>query len=85
MDLRFLRDTDKREVDFVVLKESRPIFAVECKTGDQSVNPASHYFRKRTSIPKFYQVHLGKKDFGNAESTVRVVPYHIFCKELNLP
>jgi predicted AAA+ superfamily ATPase len=85
MDLRFLRDTDKREIDFVVLKENKPIFAVECKTGDQSVNPASYYFRKRTSIPKFYQVHLGKKDFGNAESAVRVVPYHIFCRELNLP
>jgi len=31
MELRFLRDTDKREIDFVVLKENKPIFAVECK------------------------------------------------------
>jgi hypothetical protein len=28
MELRFLRDTDKREVDFVVLEEGKPLFAV---------------------------------------------------------
>ena len=31
MELRYLRDTDKREVDFVVLKNKKPCFAVECK------------------------------------------------------
>jgi len=35
MELRFLRDTDKREVDFVVLKDGTPEFAVECKTGEK--------------------------------------------------
>ena len=85
MELRFLRDTDKREIDFIVLRDNRPLFAVECKTGERSVNAAAYYFRERTSIPKFYQVHLGSKDYGNAESSVRVLPYHIFCKEMNLP
>src|SRR3989344_4602966 len=33
-ELRFLRDTDKREVDFVVLKDKKPLFAVECKHGE---------------------------------------------------
>jgi hypothetical protein len=31
MELRFLRDTDKREIDFVVIKDKKPLFAVECK------------------------------------------------------
>ncbi|MBW2616587.1 MAG: ATP-binding protein, partial [Deltaproteobacteria bacterium] len=39
MDLKFLRDTDKREVDFVVLKDGKPLFAVECKTGENKINP----------------------------------------------
>ena len=30
MELRFIRDTDLREIDFVVLKDKKPIFAVEC-------------------------------------------------------
>lgn len=85
MELRFLRDTDKREIDFVVLKDHKPIFAVECKTGERSINPSAFYFRKRTSIPRFYQVHPGQKDYGDAEKAVRVVPYHTFCRELKLP
>ena len=83
MDLRFLRDTDKREVDFVVLKEGKPLFAVECKSGEKNVNPSLFYFMERTHIPKFYQVHTGNKDYE--KSGVRVLPAHRFCKELILP
>ena len=83
MDLRFLRDTDKREVDFVVLKQKKPLFAVECRTGEKSVNPAIFYFMERTGIPKFYQVHQGKSDYE--KGGVRVLPIHTFCKELHLP
>lgn len=50
MELRFLRDMDKREVDFVVLRNKRPIFAVECKSG-ASISPYITYFQKRTKIP----------------------------------
>ena len=85
MELRFIRDTDKREVDFVVLKNKRPIFAVECKTKEKSVSPATQYFRERTDIPKFYQVHLGTKDYGNENSSTRVLPLATFCEELHLP
>lgn len=83
MDLRFIRDTDKREIDFLVLKDGRPMFAVECKSGEKSVNPALFYFMERTPIPKFYQVHEGRKDYE--KNGVRVLPVQIFCKELDLP
>ena len=83
MDLRFIRDTDKREIDFVVLKDGRPMFAVECKGGEKNINPALFYFMERTPIPKFYQVHEGRKDYE--KNGVRVLPVQIFCKELDLP
>ena len=83
MDLRFMRDTDKREIDFVVLKEGRPMFAVECKSGEKNINPSLFYFMKRTSIPRFYQVHEGNRDYE--KNGVRVLPVHILCKELCLP
>ena len=83
MDLRFLRDTDKREVDFVVLKDKKPIFAVECKRGDRSISPALYYFMERTEIPKFYQVHDGKKDYE--KGGIRVIPIQAFCRELQMP
>jgi hypothetical protein len=83
MDLRFLRDTDKREIDFVVLKEGLPLFAVECKTGEKNINPSLLYFMERVKIPKFYQVHEGYKDYE--KNGIRVLPVHTFCKELLLP
>jgi len=53
--------------------------------GERGISPAISYFRERTGIPRFYQVHLGTKDWGDAERNVRVLPYHVFCKELALP
>jgi len=85
MDLRYIRDTDKREVDFVVVRDKRPEFAVECKTGQKRVSPTCAYFRERTRIPRFYQVHLGSRDFGNADVDTHVLPFATFCRELGLP
>lgn len=85
MDLRFIRDTDKREVDFVVLKDKKPQFAVECKTGEKSLTPHIKYFKERTQIPEFYQVHMGAKDYGNPKTTGRALPFTTFCRELGMP
>jgi len=85
MELRFIRDTDKREVDFVVFRDGRPEFAVECKSGERAASPACSYFRERTNVPRFFQVHLGRKDYGNAQADTRVLPFLTFCRELGLP
>ena len=83
MELRFLRDTDKREVDFVVLKDSKPLFAVECKSGEKQMSPHLSYFSERTKIPKFYQVHRGQANY--ARGNISVMPFTQFCNDLNLP
>ncbi|HEX9562935.1 MAG TPA: ATP-binding protein [Gemmatimonadaceae bacterium] len=83
MELRFLRDTDGREVDFVVIRDGKPAFAVECKTGDKSVSAAARYFSQRTSIPVFYQVHLGQRHVQSGKVTV--IPFARWCRELQLP
>jgi uncharacterized protein len=85
MDLRFIRDFDRREIDFVVLRDKKPLFAVECKSGEKSPSQACAYFRERTPIRRFYQVHLGAKDYGDADTSVRVLPFSTFCRELQLP
>jgi len=83
MELRFVRDTDKREIDFVVLKENKPLFAVECKTGEKSVSPHLFYFKDRTSIPHFYQVHLGQRHV-QVDDQISIMPFADFCKDVNL-
>lgn len=83
MELRFLRDTDKREIDFVVLKGKKPLFAVECKTGERNLSPHISYFKDRTKIPKFYQVHLGTRH-TEIDQTIMIVPLWRFCRDKNL-
>lgn len=83
MELRFLRDTDKREVDFVVLRDKRPLFAVECKSGEKAIGAAVHYFAERTPIPRFFQVHPGEKHFASGKVTV--IPFSRFCSDLGMP
>lgn len=83
VELRFLRDVDKHEIDFVVLKNRKPLFAVECKTGERNLSPHIGYFKPRTDIPLFYQVHLGKKAY-EPEAGVRVLPFADFCTDAGL-
>jgi len=83
MELRFLRDTDGREVDFVVLRNRSPLFAVECKTGEGAISQATRYFAERTSVPVFYQVHLGERYAQSGKVTV--IPFARWCRELEMP
>ena len=83
--LRYLRDTDKREVDFVVLQDKRPLFAVEVKTGEQNVSAPAAYFKERTEISEFYQVHLGTRDVFHSGTGIRILPFTTFCNEKKLP
>ncbi|GAB6057127.1 hypothetical protein JCM31598_02440 [Desulfonatronum parangueonense] len=83
MELRFLRDTDLREVDFVVLKDKKPLFAVECKSGQDNLSPALVYFQERTPITEMFQVHLGTRDYE--KHGIRVTPLIRFLKELRMP
>lgn len=55
-ELSYLRDVDKREVDFLVTIDGKPWFAVEAKLADTALSPSLGYFRDRLSIPYVYQV-----------------------------
>lgn len=83
MELRFLRDVEKRELDFIVLKDGLPEFAVECKVGERAISPHLKYFSGRLEIPKFYQVHMGSKHYESDK--VEVIPFIKFCQKLGLP
>lgn len=83
MELRFLRDTLGREVDFVVLKNKKPLFAVECKSGEQNLSRHLHYFSERTTIPVFYQVHQGTRSL-NVSDRIKLLPFAELCRIQNL-
>jgi len=84
-ELRYFRDVvSLREIDFIVLQKGKPLFAVECKTGDREISRGLLQFGQRLKIPRLYQVHLGERDFG-LESHGRILPFTKFCQELELP
>ncbi|MBF0199394.1 MAG: DUF4143 domain-containing protein, partial [Planctomycetes bacterium] len=84
MELHFLRDSQKREIDFVVTQNKKPLFGVECKSGDQKISSRIAYFCSRSSIPAFYQVHMGDKDYEVKEYKARILPFTTFSKMLKV-
>ena len=54
--LFYLRDKQKREVDFLVTKDRRPWFLVEAKTRDTALSPSLAYMQKATGAPHAFQV-----------------------------
>ena len=55
-ELSFLRDVDKKEVDFLVTVDRKPWLAVETKLSDENVSPDLHYFKEKLKIPFAYQL-----------------------------
>ena len=85
MELRYLRDREGRELDFVVLQDKKPLFALECKVQEQTLSKSISYFRERIPIPEFYQVHLGQRDSGFADRGGRSLPFWKFCQIKQMP
>jgi len=55
-ELFFLRNVDKKEVDFLVTIDRKPWFAVEAKQAFKEVEKSIQYFKERLKIPYTYQV-----------------------------
>ena len=73
MELRYFRDTDKREVDFCITRNFQAQMFVECKWGDSSTSAHLHYLQKKFSNAKFYQISAtGKKQFINKKNIVHM-------------
>lgn len=84
-ELRYFKDTvTGKEIDFILLQKGKPIFAVECKTGDRELSKSLVQNGSRLKINRLYQVHMGKKDYGH-ENSGRVLPLITFCKEIGIP
>jgi uncharacterized protein len=84
-ELRYIRDTQKREVDFVVIRDGSPWFLVEAKQGDSGPSPQLAYFQKQTGAEHAFQVSLGA-DYVDANcfrgKIPVVVPARTFFSQL---
>lgn len=71
-ELYYLRDVEKREVDFLVTIGGKPWFAVEVKLNDATLSPNIQYFKERLSIPFVYQV-VKKSGVDKIEKGARII------------
>ena len=82
LELRYFRDVDRREVDFVVTEEWRATLLVEAKVSDDEVSRGLHYLRERFPQAAAWQIAAtGKKDYVTRDG-IRVCPAPLFLATL---
>ena len=74
LELRYFRDTNGKEIDFVIIEKLKPIMAIECKWEDGPVSKALSYFKLRFPACEMWQISaIGKQDYRSKEK-IRVMP-----------
>ncbi len=74
VELRYFRDVDGREIDFVVTEGRRPTYLVECKWGDAPIDRGLRYLKARFPGCRAWQVSaIGTRDFVSPEG-IRACP-----------
>jgi uncharacterized protein len=74
LELRYFRDVDGREVDFVVTDRRKPVLMVEAKVNDMAVDPGVRYLKAKFPDCPAWQIHAeGSKDYQTPEG-IRVAP-----------
>jgi len=56
VEVHYIRDKEKREVDFLVSENGRPVCLVECKFDDDSIAPALRHFQEVLTVPVAVQL-----------------------------
>jgi predicted AAA+ superfamily ATPase len=74
LELRYFRDIEGREVDFVVVEDGQPLLLAECKWSDAEVDSSLRYLKSRFPGVDAWQISaVGTKDYQTPEG-VRVAP-----------
>ncbi len=81
-ELRFFRDVEGREVDFVQLREGRPVRLVEAKVAGREASPHLLYLRRKFPAAEAVQVIQRPGWDRRTAEGVRVVSADIFLQEL---
>ncbi len=84
-ELFYVRDKQKREIDFLVTKDQKPWFLAEVKKSDTALSPALDHMQRQLGAEHAFQVVIDepfvKKDCF-ARRTPTVVPARTFLSQL---
>ncbi len=80
-ELRYIRDKQKREVDFLVVRDGEPWFLVEAKHGVTGISPHLAYFQKKTGAQHAFQLAIDA-DYVEADCFARNEPVRVSARGL---
>ena len=82
LELRYFRDLEGREVDFVIVENRRPRLLVECKWEDAEPDRNLRYLKARFPAAEAWQLSaVGRKDYQTRDG-IRVAPALALLKTL---
>jgi uncharacterized protein len=74
LELRYFRDVDGREVDFIVTERRKAILAVECKLTTGPVDRGIRYFKQRFPDVEAWQISMNGSDDLRTPEGIRIAP-----------
>ncbi|MHB1645397.1 MAG: ATP-binding protein [bacterium] len=80
-ELHYIRDREKREVDFLISVNKKPWFCVEAKKSLGNVPASLLYFKEKLSIPYNYIV-VQEKGIDKMQKEVRIISFDKFLSSL---
>jgi hypothetical protein len=82
VDLHYLRDKDKNEVDFLTVVNKTPVNLVEVKSGDEKFSRSLFHFKQYFSDVSCFQLVM---DLTRKKSTpnIRLLPAHEFLADIS--
>jgi predicted AAA+ superfamily ATPase len=83
VELRYFRDVDKREVDFVIVENGKPVYFIECKkAADKDASPSLRYLKARFPSVDAIQVILETDLDVVTKDGIRICTAHRFLNNL---
>jgi predicted AAA+ superfamily ATPase len=82
LELRYFRDIDRREVDFVIMEDGKPLQFIECKTSRRSPGRSLKYLKQRFAQAEALQIDLTGKDDILDKDNIHFLPAIKFLAQL---
>ena len=80
-ELKYLRNVDKKEMDFLITVNNKPWFAIETKLSETEPSPVIQYFKAKLKIPFLFQV-TGTSKIDKIRDGVRIISADKFLSAL---
>ena len=74
IELRYFRDIDRREVDFVIMEDGKALQFIECKSSRHSRGRSLKYLKARFPQAAALQIDLTGQDDVLTKDTIRILP-----------